>query len=213
MTRINPSYALACGLAIVLGCATNAAHAQDLSWYLSAKAGLSRADFADDFQASLDLAGARFDTDKQDTAAQLGVGLQLNPNFAVELHYGQLGRFDLRANAALPPIQVDAELELSALSLDLLGIYPITDVLAVYGKIGAARWDIAADVVASERESLLSSVRTDEQDISVKFGLGARYALNEQWQLGLDVEQFKVGKDDFESTQARTASVNVIFKF
>lgn len=197
----------------MLACAANIAHAQDLSWYVSAKAGLSRADFADDFQSSLDLAGARFDTDTQNSAAQLGLGLQLNPNFAVELHYGQLGRFDLRANAALPPIQVDAELELSALSLDLLGIYPINDALSVYGKIGAARWDIDADVTASERESLISSVSTDEQDIAVKFGLGARYALNEQWQLGLDVEQFKVGKDEFVSTQARTASVNLIYQF
>ncbi len=190
--------------------------AQATPWYLSAKAGVAEFKLDEPFRDSIALSSAQYQSDVKDTGVQLGLGYQLNPNFALELHYGALGRVELSANSALPPVQIDSKLETQALALDFVASFPATEQLDVYAKIGAVRWDIDADTTLVDR---LDSSRNNRSQINAngvaaKFGVGVRFDLSEKFALGLELEQFKAGESDsIGREQFRLANATLIYRF
>lgn len=190
--------------------------AQTGPWYLSAKAGVAEFDLADSFQNSIALANAQYQNDIKDSGVQLGLGYQINPNFALELHYGDLGEVALSANNALPPLQIDSKLETQIVAFDLLASYPLTEQFQVYASLGAVHWDIDADTTLIDRldSSRNNRSQVNANGVSAKFGLGARFDLSEQFALGLALEQFNAGARDVTGRERlRMANATVIYRF
>ena len=190
--------------------------AQTGPWYLSAKAGVAEFELAEPFQSSVALAGAQYQSDVKDTGVQLGVGYQLNPNFSLELHYGDLGEVQLSANSALPPLQIDSSLETQTVALDFVASFPATEQLHVYAKIGAVHWDIDSDTTLIDRLDASNNNRSqvNANGVSAKFGIGARFDLTERFALGLELEQFNAGERDLIGRERlRTANATLIYRF
>ena len=190
--------------------------AQSTPWYLSAKAGVAEFKLDEPFRDSIALNSAQYQSDEKDTGLQLGVGYQLNPNFALELHYGDLGRVELSANNALPPLQIDSQIETQALALDFVASFPATEQLNVYAKVGAVRWDIDAETTLVDQldSSRNNSSQVNANGVSAKFGIGVRFDLSEQFALGLELEQFKAGESDSTGReQLRLANATLIYRF
>lgn len=185
-------------------------------WYLSAKAGVAEFELAEPFQSSIALPGAQYQSDAKDTGVQLGLGYQLSPNFALELHYGDLGEVQLSANSALPPVQIDSKLETQTVALDFVASFPATEWLDVYAKVGAVHWDIDADTTLIDRldSSLNNRSQLTVNGVSAKFGVGVRFDLNEKLALGLELEQFNAGERDLTGRERlRMANASLIFRF
>ena len=190
--------------------------AQTQPWYFSAKAGVSEFELAKPFQSAIALPGAQYQSDLKDTGVQLGLGYQLSPNFALELHYGDLGEVQLSANSALPPLQIDSKLETQAVALDFVASVPATEWLDVYAKVGAVHWDIDADTTLIDRldSSLNNRSQVNGNGVSAKFGVGVRFDLNEKLALGLELEQFNAGERDLTGRERlRMANSTLIYRF
>ena len=190
--------------------------AQTGPWYLSAKAGVAEFELAEPFKSSIALAGAQYQSDVKDTTLHLGLGYQLNPNFALELHYGDLGEVKLSANGVLPPLQIDSTVETRTVALDFVASFPATEQLHVYAKIGATHWDIDSDTTLIDRLNASNNNRSqvNGNGISAKFGIGARFDLNEQFALGLELEQFNAGERDLTGRERlRMANATLIYRF
>jgi opacity protein-like surface antigen len=190
--------------------------AQAQPWYLSAKAGVTEFELAEAFQSSIALPAAQYQSDLKDTSVQLGLGYQLSPNFALELHYGDLGEVQLSANSALPPVQIDSKLETQTVALDFVASFPATGWLDVYAKIGAVHWDIDADTTLIDRldSSLNNRSQVNVNGVSAKFGVGVRFDLNEKLALGLELEQFNAGERDLTGRERlRMANASLIYRF
>ncbi len=190
--------------------------AQAQPWYLSAKAGAAEFELAEPFQSSIALPGAQYQSDVKDVGVQLGLGYQLSPNFALELHYGDLGEVQLSANSALPPVQIDSKLETQTVALDFVASFPATEWLDVYAKIGAVHWDIDADTTLIDRldSSLNNRSQVNGNGVSAKFGVGVRFDLNEKLALGLELEQFNAGERDLTGRERlRMANATLIYRF
>jgi OmpA-OmpF porin, OOP family len=190
--------------------------AQTQPWYVSAKAGFANFALAEPFRSSIALDSAQYQSDVKDTALQLGLGYQLSSNFALELHYGNLGQVELSANSALPPLQIDSKLQTQAVALDVVASFPATDQLHVYAKIGAVHWDIDAETALIDR---LDSARNNRSQVSAngvsaKFGFGLRFDLNAQFALGVEVEQFNAGESDLTGRdRLRVANTTLTYRF
>lgn len=190
--------------------------AQAQPWYLSAKAGAAEFELAEPFQSAIALPGAQYQSDLKDTALQLGLGYQLSPNFALELHYGDLGEVQLSANSALPPLQIDSKLETQAVALDFVASFPVTEWFDGYAKIGAVHWDIDADTALIDRLDSSNNNRSqvNVNGVSAKFGVGVRFDLNEKLAFGLELEQFNAGERDLTGRERlRMANASLIFRF
>ena len=190
--------------------------AQVQPWYLSAKAGVVEFELAEPFRDSIALDTAQYQSDVRDSGVQLGLGYQFNPNFALELHYGDLGKVQLSANNALPPLQINSEIETQSVALDFVASFPATEYLDLYAKIGAVHWDIDADTTLVDR---LDSTRNNRSQVnangvSAKLGLGVRFDISEKFALGLELEQFNAGERDLTGRERlRMANATLIYRF
>lgn len=104
-----------------------------------------------------------------DSAGQLFLGYRFNDNFALEAGYADLahGVNDDTIGGLTNP----EEFHSKAFTLSMLGHLPTTERFSLYGKLGAAFWDI-------ERSDPTGSNNRDENGTGVVVGLGADYQIS-----------------------------------
>lgn len=109
-------------------------------------------------------------------------GYKINPNFAVEASYVDLG--DSSDNIA--PVWT---LEASGLNFAAVGILPINQKVDLFGKVGLFMWD------ASLNEAGTGEIASDDgTDLSFGFGLTGK--LTEQFGLTFEYQQFELDDVD-----------------
>jgi len=115
-------------------------------------------------------------------------GYTINPNFAVELGYTDLG-------------SVGGLINFSAIDLSAVGTFPVSGQFSLYGKLG----------MASTTESALgfSVSRTD-----VTYGVGGEYKVSETVGIRLGWDHYGFGDDvTFIKGDSSLISVSGVFKF
>ena len=135
--------------------------------------------------------------DSEPDGISLLVGRMVNENFAVEGLVG-MGLGDDRVENS----SFDFELE-SVLGLSVVGIYPASDALNLYGKIGFALVEYDdSDGDASDASGVM-------------FGLGAAFAINEQYGLNIEYVQYPDGEyDDFDiDVEASALNLGGYYRF
>lgn len=168
------------GLALAAGAlAPNVALAQSSGVYLGGGIGQSK---ARDGCGALGGIGFTGSCDDTDTAWKIFGGYQINPNFAIEAGYVDLGKF--RASG----LGLTAESKAKTWLLDAVGILPLANNFSVLGKAGLHRWDADTRVV--------SGASASDKGTDFTFGFGAGYEFNPNLGLRLEWERFqKVGRD------------------
>ncbi|MGH8686520.1 MAG: outer membrane beta-barrel protein [Burkholderiales bacterium] len=161
------------------------AHAQG---YVAGSLGLSKVrDACDGFGA------AGVTCDDSDISWKVSLGYQINPSFAVEVGYADLGK----AKASGPG--GTAELKANVFEVVAIGSAPIAGNFSAFGKFGFYRGDSTGSIDTVTVVGSASDTNTD-----VTLGLGGRYDINEklavraEWQRYLNVGGDNLGKSDVD---------------
>lgn len=215
--------------ALPLLLATNPASAAIEGWYYGISAGDAKADLD---QAVLDDATAFFFADvgtpivsgastveTSDTPWSILFGYQLNPWFAGEVAYLDLGAYPYRFTGTadnagtLLPAGLGFELDSTAITLAAVGVLPINYFLELHGRAGIAFADTEARFSASlGAESISDPINASSSDLF--YGLGIAVNLGDHWSLRADWQQFKdIGDEDLTTEfDIETVSLSVIYR-
>lgn len=185
-----------------LGLATSA-HAE--GWYAVVFGGESSAEGLHQDQIDDALVGAGFDLqssslDDSDTGFGATLGYQVNPHFAAELSYVDLGETSYDAsNEQASPANESFALTSSAAGpvLSFLGILPVgSSRFEVYGRAGLALMDVEGEAAATVGD-VVTRDRASTTRSNLVFGGGVQYGINDRFGVRLEWDRhFDVGSED-----------------
>ena len=190
-----------------------AANAADEGWYVVGFAGESSAqninqavldqNVIDAFGSiGLSVVDATSDLDDSDTGFGLAGGYQVNPYFAAELAYVDLGDTSYQANGTVTDgvdtfdAGLGIEQSASGPVFSVLGIWPIGERFSLFGRVGLALMSVDADVnVSIDGETASDSAGTDRSNMV--YGIGGEFSLNRNFGVRIGWDRYaEVGSDD-----------------
>lgn len=164
------------------------AHAAD--WYLLGSVSQSQLDLD---TASLDkvltdngATGLRTSDSGKSNQWRLQAGYKINPNFAIEAGYIDLGKSSYKASFSGG--KAKADWSAGGLDVAAVGMLPLNSDFSLIGKLGA----IAAKTTTDWSSSGISGVpsgKENKSQVLPMVGVGASYALNEKSDLRLEYER------------------------
>lgn len=166
--------------AVVVGFSTLCGVAQadeDSSGYLFGSVG----------QSDAEVSGA---TDTEDTAWKVGGGLQLSPNWGLELQYTELGSVKGDVPTMFGVFQ--AELETQGWGGNLVGTLPF-DRFQLFGKLGYHRMETEVRVTG-----VGGSASDTEDEWVMSYGLGGAYALTSNLDIVAEYEMYSDVADEYD---------------
>lgn len=193
MRKSSLSSALTAALALAVG-----PLAAEPGFYAGFAGGWTTSDVsAGEIQEELAAAGFPNTTslDDEDFGFKIHAGYRINPYFAVEGGYVDLG--EIKADSVVSggnPGTINSTLDNDGFFLGALGGYPISDEFFAYAKAGLIFWDGEAE----SRANLVSgSSRASSSDdgTDFAFGLGASYRFSEQVGVRVDWDRYQLGGD------------------
>jgi OOP family OmpA-OmpF porin len=215
-------WAVSAALCASLGVAGTASAAEE-GWYIVGFAGEASAqninqgeldqNTSDVFgSVGLTIVDATSTLDDSDTAFGLAGGYQVNPNFAAELAWVDLGEISYAANGTVTDgvDTFDAGLGIdqstSGPVFSILGIVPIGERFSAFGRLGIALMSVDADATVSlDGESASDGVSTDRSNLM--YGIGGEFSLNRAFGIRLGWDRYaEVGSED----QAGEVDIDVI---
>ncbi len=120
----------------------------------------------------------------EDFAFKVFGGYRFHKNFSVELAYIDFGKPDDNI------LGIDLETELYAVVLSGVGILPLSDRFELFVKLGAAYWDGKA-----KAEVAGLTVRSDENGTKLAYGVGASFAITDQFAIRAEYEGINENRD------------------
>ncbi|OYU41511.1 MAG: flagellar motor protein MotB, partial [Burkholderiales bacterium PBB4] len=185
------------------------------AWYIGANGGQSTAKI-DDPRISSGLLGSGFtsvlvsDHDR-DNGYKLFGGYRLNPNFAVEAGYFDLGHFGFDATT-LPPGTLKGNITLRGVNVDLVGSLPITPKLSVFGRIGA-NYAEARDTFTGGGNVVVLHPSPSTFDTLPKVGLGVQYAVSDSLAVRAEMERYRINDAIGNRGDVDLVSVGLVYTF
>ena len=199
-SRWAVSVALCAGLGVA-----GTASAADEGWYIVGFAGGASAQNVSQGgldQSLNDVFGATSDLDDSDTGFGLAGGYQVNPYFAAELAYVDLGDISYQANGTVTngvdtfDAGLGVEQSASGPVFSILGIWPVGERFSLFGRLGFALMSVDADAsVALDGETASESAGTDRSNMM--YGVGGEFSLNRNFGIRLGWDRYaEVGSED-----------------
>lgn len=214
------------GALSVIGCALLASQAAradepfvnpewaNSAWYIGAGVGQSRASIDQErLTRSLSANGASlssFKVDERDLAFKLLVGKQLNPYFAVEAGYFDLGKFGFDATTSQNGRLV-GEAGFRGVNMDLLGQLPLSERFSLLGRVGM-NYAKASTHFSGNRLFAVTNPNPSERKLNAKAGLGLEYKFSEALALRTEVERYRVNDAVGNRGDVDLASVSLVYK-
>ena len=154
-------------------------------------------------------AAAGFSCDDSDMSYRVYGGYQLNKNFAVELGYADLGK--VTGSGLVLGIPATAEVKATAWDVVAVGLLPLNNNFTLFGKLGAASWNVDASV--SALGSTLPVGSASGTDLT--YGLGAQYDFSPAVGVRVEWQTYKNVGDENTTGQSDVDVVgaSVLFKF
>lgn len=162
------------------------------------------------------------DTDSGDSAFGFSVngGYRFNRYFAVETGYVDYG--DLEYDDDLVYIgdlfdiyNTDIDLDLTAIYVSAVGIFPATDNVEVYIKGGAIFYDATSEQELAESFTGIRTFRTVEEDDTELFlGIGAGYSFGRYSHVRLEINGYGLDDDLLAIADDRSSSItNIVLEY
>ncbi len=149
------------------------ASAQDIGWYVGGGFGSSDDKVLDETSSGMKVFG----------------GYQFNKNVAAEVAFVDLGQFDAMG--------VPNALEQYGLAFEVVGLVPIGQRGAFFGKAGLFLWSV--DLFGM----------TVDDGTSATFGIGGEFGFSEHWSARIEWERF----DDISGGDVDLISGSVVYRF
>jgi OOP family OmpA-OmpF porin len=155
--------------------------------------------------------GANISCDEKDSAWKIFGGYQINRNFAIELGYADLGTS--KASGTVGSVTVDVQAEITVFELTAVGMLPVMDRLALFGRAGLYRSDV--EVTGSGRIGTSTvPVSLSEDNVDFTFGLGVRFDITRNIGIRAEWQRYLgVGGDDTGESDIALLSLGVLFRF
>lgn len=204
----------ACAGAVLFGLAGGAS-AQD-NWYAAFSLGSSNAEMDGSAVEAAGATASSLNADERDPGYKVLVGYRINPHFAVEGGYAHLGEFRTTRNVTAPTVgAINADIRIKGLIADLVGTYPVSSGVSVYGKLGALLSETKVFRATSGTVTPVRDVGQSTDQINAKIGLGLQYELDRRSALRVEWEHFRnVGKRETTGqTDIDLYSVGFAFRF
>jgi hypothetical protein len=145
--------------------------------------------------------------DRDTTGFKLFGGLQLHPNFGVEIAYVDLGDASYSGVFTVPGIGTfpvtGGKVEASGFNLSGMASFPASAAVSIFGKMGVFLWDLEASDTTGGLPFATSASGND-----LSFGFGLDYRVNANWALRAEWESFKL-----EDESARLISIGIVYRF
>ena len=188
--------------------------AQVSPWYVGGSLGPTRANFNNDAINS-QFVGQGFtvnssSTENRSTGGKLFGGYQLNPNFAIEGGFFDLGRFNYSGTTTGG--NYSGTTRARGLNLDLVGTLPLTDRFSVLGRVGAA-YAQTRDNFSSTSFVPPSTANNNRNETGVKFGVGLQYALTDALSLRAELERYRISDPIRNRSNVDMASIGLVYRF
>lgn len=122
----------------------------------------------------------------------ISVGYSYNPYYAVELGYVDFGSAGGNAHSTVTPANaVSYQLKGDGLVLNLIGTYPITPLVGVFGKVGAIRYHVRYDCHAGGIFTCVLPDHTSNGGLGPLLGVGVSLRIVHHFSLRLGWTQYR----------------------
>ncbi|MDV3237466.1 MAG: outer membrane beta-barrel protein [Gammaproteobacteria bacterium] len=159
-------------------------------------------------QSSFDINGSELDAlladdgitattsvDDSDTAWKLFGGYRMHPNFGVEVAYVDYGTPTTQSTVTAPSVgTVNIDMDVTAWTFDAVAFLPLGGGFELFGKAGAALWDIDAGVSGTGGGGAFGG-SADDDGSDFHFGVGASYAFTDNFRIRAEWERINADDD------------------
>lgn len=166
-------------------------------------------------QSKLDIDVEDYSATKTETVISLGGGYQFNKVLALEVAYRDLGDFSESANDDLGGgdyIMSSSETGINVFQASLVAQLPLNETAAFYGRLGVgslkAKSDYEIEAVLNGNESSVSGSESERKTKAV-FGVGFKYALNQDFALRAEYSQYA----ELNALTISTTTVGLTYAF
>lgn len=203
-------------LALALAAISLPSHAQ---WYAGGTIGQTKGSLGSGGQNE-QLIGLGFDDastafDDKDTAYRVYGGYRFHRNFAAEIAYVDLGRFELRSTV-VPAGTLTNRIRSSGVDFSVLGLLPVSERWTVFGRLGV----LAARAKASYSGDGSVFINDGEGEQSkrtsgIVYGVGAMADLTPRLGVRVEYNEYRKIGDDLTGGEfdARVLSAGVQYRF
>lgn len=201
-------------LVALAGAHASADGADESGWYVGGNLGLSQADVDKEritrALANGGLTTTSFDEDGSAIGYKLFGGYQFNPYFALEGGYFDLGEFGFTA-ATSPPGTLSGDTTVRGLNIDPVGIWPLTDKLSAFGRVGLSYVETESRYRASG--AITPPPGGDNRAANYKVGVGLQYDFARAWGARAEIERYRIEDAVGNDGDADLFSLGLVYRF
>lgn len=149
--------------------------------------------------------------DQKETGYKAFVGFPLNPNWAIETGYFDLGRFGFDASTT-PVGTLSGSSRIKGLNLDIVGTLPITDRWSLLGRLGAA-YAQTQGTYSGTGAGAVGNATASKRETNYKYGFGTQYAFTPALTLRLEGERYRVNDAVGQRANVDLISLGLVYRF
>ncbi|HSW06493.1 OmpA family protein [Aquabacterium sp.] len=203
-------------LAALGGLLASATHAQDTSFaYGGLSLGQARAKIDEErISASLLGAGLISSTmvrDESSPAYKLFAGYQFNRYLALEGGYFNLGKFGF-TSTTVPAGSLTGEIKLQGVNADVLGMLPLGERFALFGRVGA-QYARARDNFSATGVVRVLNPSPSKSETNLKLGGGLQYELSRSVLMRAEAERYRINDAVGNHGHVNVVSLSLVFPF
>jgi OmpA-OmpF porin, OOP family len=201
------------------GCAAISAPfaiAADSGWLVGANLGQSRAQIDEERITARLLQGGftttSFSDDDTDFAGKIFGGYKFNKYFALEGGYFNLGKFGYTATTT-PAGSLIGNIQIEGLNFDAVGILPITEKFAAFGRVGVNYADVKDQFSSTGAAPTPTNPSPDEREFNYKAGLGLQYNFTKTVAMRAEWERYRINDAVGNDGDINMYSLGVVVMF
>lgn len=149
--------------------------------------------------------------DESDTAYKLFGGYQFNRHFALEGGYFNLGKFGF-TSTTVPAGTLTGRIKLQGVNLDVVGTLPLTERLALIGRVGG-QYAKARDTFAGSGAVSVLDPNPSETAFNYKAGIGLQYEVSRSFLVRAEAERYRINDAVGNRGDVNLFTVGVVFPF
>lgn len=149
--------------------------------------------------------------DRKDPGYKAYLGFPINPNWAVEFGYFDLGRFGFNATTA-PAGTLTGTTRIQGLNLDLVATLPITEQWSLLGRVGAAYAETQDNFTRTGAVTVVDP-NPSKRETNYKYGFGTQYAVTPAITLRLEAERYRVNDAINNRGDVDLITLGLVYRF